>query len=117
MQIPNLPYLHQLAILQAEDRSERVVRFHVQRTSYELLINLKSRVTLALGKVLHNVEGKVIPDAIESGTYAQLTDNHADHVELARLNVFVHHQTVQPSFIELDLELILIDLVSRLPVY
>lgn len=117
MQIPDLPYLNQLAVFQAEDRPEGVAGFRVQRTSDELLVDLEGRITLALGKVLHRVEGNVVPGAIEDGAYAQLAYDHANHVQLARLNVLVHHQTVQSPLIELDLELILVDLVSRLPVY
>lgn len=117
MQIPDLPYLHQFAILEAEDRPEGVIGLGVQRTSHELFVDLEGRVALALGKVFHRVEGNVVPNAIDDGTYAQLADDHADHVQLARLNVLVHHQTVQSPLIELDLELVLVDLVSRLPVY
>jgi len=115
-QIPVLSYLHELAIFQAEDRLEREAAFRVQRPAHELLVDLEGRVALTLREILHHAEGHaVVADiVVEDGAHAQLAHDHSDHVELARLDILIHHQTVQAALVESDLELVLVDLVGRL---
>jgi len=115
-QIPVSSYLHELAIFQAEDWPECEAAFRVQRPAYQLLVDLEGRVALTLREVLHHAKGHaVIADIIiEGNAHAQLAYDHSDHVEFARLDVLIHHQTVQAALVESDLELVLIDLIGRL---